>query len=91
MFVGMLAAMTAGFALGLPALRLRGDYLAIITLGFGEIIRIVANNVNAIGGPGGIPAIPPPPTIFGVKFGITDPRPFYWLAVTVILIVIWGF
>lgn len=91
MIVGMLVAMLAGVALGLPALRLRGDYLAIITLGFGEIIRIVANNVEAIGGPGGIPAIPPPPTIFGLKFGVTDPRPFYWLTITVLLIVIWGF
>ena len=91
MFVGMLAAMLAGVILGLPALRLRGDYLAIITLGFGEIIRIVANNVDAIGGPGGIPGIPAPPTMFGLKFGVTDPRPFYWLTLTVLLVIIWGF
>ncbi|CAN2195993.1 LivM ABC-type branched-chain amino acid transport system, permease component [Candidatus Nanopelagicaceae bacterium] len=91
MIVGMLVAMLAGVALGLPALRLRGDYLAIITLGFGEIIRIVANNVDAIGGPGGIPGIPGPPSMFGLKFGVTDPRPFYWLTITVLLIIIWGF
>jgi branched-chain amino acid transport system permease protein len=91
MIVGMLVAMLAGVALGLPALRLRGDYLAIITLGFGEIIRIVANNVDAIGGPGGIPAIPGPPEMFGLKFSVTDPRPFYWLTLTILLLIIWAF
>ena len=91
LIVGMLAAMLAGVALGLPALRLRGDYLAIITLGFGEIIRIVANNVDAIGGPAGIAGIPAPPTIFGIKFGVTDPRPYYWLTLTILLLFIWGF
>ena len=45
-FLGMGFAMLAGLMLGLPALRLRGDYLAIITLGFGEIIRILAINLN---------------------------------------------
>ena len=48
--IGMALAMTAGVTLGLPALRLRGDYLAIITLGFGEIVRIIAINVNFTGG-----------------------------------------
>ena len=46
-------AMLAGVILGLPALRLRGDYLAIITLGFGEIVRLVAINLNVTGGPNG--------------------------------------
>jgi branched-chain amino acid transport system permease protein len=50
--------MLAGVILGLPALRLRGDYLAIITLGFGEIVRIVAVNTEAIGGAAGITDIP---------------------------------
>ena len=91
MIVGMLVAMLAGVALGLPALRLRGDYLAIITLGFGEIIRIVANNVDAIGGPAGIAAIPGPDPMFGLTFSVIDPRPYYWLTLTVMLVFIWGF
>ncbi|QXZ10025.1 ABC transporter ATP-binding protein [Comamonas sp. Y33R10-2] len=56
--LGMLIAACAGVLLGLPVLRLRGDYLAIVTLGFGEIIRILMNNldqpVNITNGPKGI-------------------------------------
>jgi branched-chain amino acid transport system permease protein len=64
---GGLAALT-GFLLGLPVLRLRGDYLAIVTLGFGEITRLLLNNLNAItGGPDGIGNIPRP-TLFGLEF-----------------------
>jgi len=47
---GGLAASLAGFLVGIPALRLRGDYLAIATLGFGEIIRIAILNIDAVGG-----------------------------------------
>ncbi|HEY6194275.1 MAG TPA: branched-chain amino acid ABC transporter permease [Candidatus Eisenbacteria bacterium] len=54
---GLLAAVT-GWLVGLPSLRLRGDYLAIVTLGFGEIIRVVILNVEAIGGARGLPGIP---------------------------------
>ncbi len=54
---GLLAA-TAGLVVGLPSLRLRGDYLAIVTLGFGEIIRVVLLNVDAIGGARGFYGIP---------------------------------
>ncbi|WP_089725422.1 high-affinity branched-chain amino acid ABC transporter permease LivM [Modicisalibacter muralis] len=50
-----------GYLLGFPVLRLRGDYLAIVTLGFGEIIRILLNNLTEItGGPNGISQIPEP-------------------------------
>ncbi|MGO4999619.1 high-affinity branched-chain amino acid ABC transporter permease LivM [Oceanisphaera sp. W20_SRM_FM3] len=57
-----------GFLLGFPVLRLRGDYLAIVTLGFGEIIRILLNNMTGItGGPNGIAGIPKP-TLFGLQF-----------------------
>ena len=52
--IGIAMAMFAGLILGVPALRLRGDYLAIITLGFGEIVRITALNLNVIGGANGI-------------------------------------
>ncbi len=57
-----------GFLLGFPVLRLRGDYLAIVTLGFGEIIRILLNNLTTItGGPNGISGIPKP-SLFGLEF-----------------------
>ena len=47
-----------GVAIGIPALRLRGDYLAIITLGFGEVIRVVINNIKVTGGAQGFTGIP---------------------------------
>src|SRR5204863_3845353 len=50
LFAGGLAASFAGLLVGIPALRLRGDYLAIATLGFGEIIRIAILNIDAVGG-----------------------------------------
>jgi len=49
MLVGAAFAAIAGFVVGLPSLRLRGDYLAIVTLGFGEIIRIIVQNIDQIG------------------------------------------
>ena len=64
---GLMAAFF-GFILGFPVLRLRGDYLAIVTLGFGEIIRILLNNMTWLtGGPNGIGSIPKP-TLFGLSF-----------------------
>ncbi|MBS3805412.1 MAG: high-affinity branched-chain amino acid ABC transporter permease LivM [Oleiphilaceae bacterium] len=67
--VGALLAALFGLALGFPVLRLRGDYLAIVTLGFGEIIRILLNNWTSLtGGPNGIGGIPDP-TLFGLEFG----------------------
>ena len=62
---GLLAAL-AGLLLGFPVLRLRGDYFAIVTLAFGEIIRLILLNwANFTGGPNGIAGIPPP-SFFGV-------------------------
>mgnify|MGYP001627933408 CR=1 FL=1 len=67
--IGALLAALFGMVLGFPVLRLRGDYLAIVTLGFGEIIRILLNNwTNVTGGPNGIGGIPDP-TLFGMEFG----------------------
>ncbi|MDI6525452.1 high-affinity branched-chain amino acid ABC transporter permease LivM [Pseudomonas otitidis] len=64
---GMMAALF-GFLLGFPVLRLRGDYLAIVTLGFGEIIRILLRNLTGItGGPNGISNIEKP-SLFGLTF-----------------------
>ena len=56
--LGGCAAAIAGWLVGLPSLRLRGDYLAIVTLGFGEIIRVLILNVDAIGDARGLPGIP---------------------------------
>ncbi|KAA1175808.1 high-affinity branched-chain amino acid ABC transporter permease LivM [Marinobacter salinexigens] len=67
--IGACLAALFGFTLGFPVLRLRGDYLAIVTLGFGEIIRILLNNWTALtGGPNGVGGIPDP-TLFGMEFG----------------------
>ncbi len=64
---GLMAAFF-GFILGFPVLRLRGDYLAIVTLGFGEIIRILLRNMTELtGGPNGISNIDKP-TLFGLDF-----------------------
>jgi len=61
-------AAVAGAILGFPVLRMHGDYLAIVTLGFGEIIRLVLNNwLEVTKGPNGIAA--PSPTFFGIEFG----------------------
>jgi branched-chain amino acid transport system permease protein len=57
--VAAIAAGIAGLAVGIPSLRLRGDYLAIVTLGFGEIIRVLILNIDAIGGARGFSSIPP--------------------------------
>src|SRR6478609_7784474 len=69
---GVLAA-AAGYLVGLPSLRLRGDYLAIVTLGFGEIIRVLILNIEKIGGARGFSGIPHWSNFFWVYFfaGIT--------------------
>jgi branched-chain amino acid transport system permease protein len=69
---GLLAALF-GIVLGFPVLRLRGDYLAIVTLGFGEIVHIVLQNwVPVTGGPAGIANIPAP-SFFGLVFARRAP------------------
>ena len=72
-FAGAMAAL-AGVLLGFPVLRLRGDYLAIVTLGFGEMIRIVLLNwYEVTNGPDGISGIPRP-TFFGLPFVRSPPE-----------------
>jgi branched-chain amino acid transport system permease protein len=56
--IGAFLASIAGFIVGVPSLRLRGDYLAIVTLGFGEIIGVVILNIDAVGGARGYSGIP---------------------------------
>jgi branched-chain amino acid transport system permease protein len=113
--------MVTGVILGAPTLRVRGDYLAIVTLGFGEIIRITITNTPWLGAAAGIKDIPAPPSIgpdpvgtdgdglFQIPhiawhgltplidnehktpflvFGVLDAVPYYWLLLTVLLIVL---
>jgi branched-chain amino acid transport system permease protein len=88
LFVGLLMAAGTGILLGLPVLRLRGDYLAIVTLGFGEVIRVLANNldkpVNFTNGPKGITPISRPPLPFGVSYS----EGFYFLVLVIVVVVI---
>jgi ABC-type branched-subunit amino acid transport system ATPase component/ABC-type branched-subunit amino acid transport system permease subunit len=75
----ILATVASGMVLGAVTLRLRGDYLAIVTLGFGEIVRIIATSWDKVtNGPSGITGIPHP-SLLGVDFGL-DPRPYVALA-----------
>ncbi|QKC95579.1 branched-chain amino acid ABC transporter permease [Mesorhizobium sp. NZP2298] len=74
-----------GILLGIPVLRLRGDYLAIVTLGFGEIIRIIINNLDWLtGGPQGIARLDKA-SILGIQ--IARPIDFFWLLLITVLIV----
>jgi ABC-type branched-subunit amino acid transport system permease subunit len=87
LLIGALVAATFGVLLGAPTLRLRGDYLAIVTLGFGEIVPIVFLNADkyteGTNGIGGIYA----PDIPFVTFTILDPWPFYVLVLALVAIV----
>ncbi len=82
----------AGVALGFPTLRLRGDYLAIVTLGFGEIIRVIANNANEFtNGPRGAFNIPPPQIHIGpihLNWGNSTLGYWYLLLVLILIIVV---
>jgi branched-chain amino acid transport system permease protein len=88
LFVGLLVAAGTGVLLGLPVLRLRGDYLAIVTLGFGEVIRVLANNldkpINFTNGPRGITPISRPPVPFGLPYS----EAFYFLVLVIVGVVI---
>jgi branched-chain amino acid transport system permease protein len=106
-------AMLSGVLLGWPTLRVRGDYLAIVTLGFGEIIRLTAVNSDWLGAAAGISQIQRPPSVevfeiprldwsTGVPlvdldntttflaFGVLDQVPYYWLALTVVILVLFA-
>src|SRR5512135_1829675 len=98
--IGAAVAALFGVMLGAPTLKLRGDYLAIVTLGFGEIVRIFLNNlsqpVNITRGPQGIAGIDPVrvagidfsrnDTVFGVLF--SGPMKYYYLLLGLMLIII---
>jgi len=86
--IAVVVSMLFGVILGTPTLRLRGDYLAIVTLGFGEIIRISAKNLDWLGASRGISDIGRPPSIGPLKFGVIDPKPYYWLGLTLVFLVV---
>jgi branched-chain amino acid transport system permease protein len=75
LFAGAAAAGIAGLAVGIPSLRLRGDYLAIVTLGFGEIIRVLILNIDAIGGARGFS-------------GIAQLSNFFWVYLVVLITIV---
>ena len=86
--VGLCVGAATGVLLGLPVLRLRGDYLAIVTLGFGEVIRVLANNldkpINFTNGPKGITPIARPPVPFGLPYS----EAFYFLVLLIVCVVV---
>ncbi len=88
--IAVVITLLAGVLLGAPTLRLRGDYLAIVTLGFGEIVRIVAQNLEPVTrGSKGIIGIPRPEVPFtGEPFAVGNPTPFYLTAFAFLLIMI---
>jgi branched-chain amino acid transport system permease protein len=111
--LAMVATTISGLILGWPTLRVRGDYLAIVTLGFGEIIRLVALNTAWLGDARGISNIARPPSVdlFDVPhlfwdggrplvdnndtttflvFGVLDQIPYYWLGLTVVILVLFA-
>ncbi|MDQ0634907.1 branched-chain amino acid transport system permease protein [Arthrobacter pascens] len=88
--VAMAITMFFGVVLGVPTLRLRGDYLAIVTLGFGEIVRILATIIPAMKGQVGFQNVGHPPgtepdgaPIFSNSNGV----PWYWLTLTIIIVI----
>ncbi len=78
-----------GIILGFPVLRLRGDYLAIVTLGFGEIIRLILENWNEFSfGPSGIANIPRP-SFFGIEFSVQNATTYmYYLMILLVMFTI---
>lgn len=83
--IAMVAACIAGIIIGTPTLRLRSDYLAIVTLGFGEIVRIIARNLEITGGASGLIGIERP-EIFGFK--LMQVQHFYYAFLVLVLITV---
>ena len=93
--VAVLVTAGTGLALGAPTLRLRGDYLAIVTLGFGEVAKVTLRNLEQItGGMKGLNPVPPPGagvTVAGIDLGkefAIDPRWFYYLSLLALSVVV---
>ena len=85
--VGALLAAGVSLLVGVPTLRLKGDYLAIVTLAFGEIIPVIIRNTPTItGGPAGLTGVRTP-SIFGISFGY-NPLPYYYLVLFEVVLTI---
>ncbi|WP_329340976.1 branched-chain amino acid ABC transporter ATP-binding protein/permease [Streptomyces sp. NBC_01352] len=82
--IAMLVAAMGGFIIGYPTLRLRSDYLAVVTLGFGEIVRVTAQNLEFTGGPEGV-IIPSRPVLLGHSFD--DTLSMYYLVLAIAVVV----
>lgn len=92
LFIGAIASAIAGLIVGVPSLRLKGDYLAIVTLGFGEIIRLTLENIDAVGGPRGFNGIPKFPLLNWLSAGgfagtFSNIAWIYFFAIITVLIV----
>ena len=88
--VGPLLAALLGLLLGAPTLRLRGDYLALVTLGFGEVTKSALTNLQSItAGTQGLNPVPPPATPSWMPLDwASDYRPFYFLTLAVLILVV---
>jgi len=89
LLIALVVSGAVGFLLGLPVLRLKGDYLAIVTLGFAEIIRLLFNYmsspINITNGPMGISPIQAP-MLFGMK--LNKPVDYYWIVLVLFLLTV---
>ncbi|MGL6077082.1 MAG: branched-chain amino acid ABC transporter permease [Fimbriiglobus sp.] len=86
LILGPLIAGLAGFCLGAPTLRLRGDYLALTTLGFGEVVRYALRNLGGItAGTQGLSPIPPPPSVGDSLDWIGSYVPWYYLTLIILI------
>lgn len=89
--LAMAVTMVFGLILGAPTLRLRGDYLAIVTLGFGEIVRLLATIVGPLKGQVGFQSVGHPPGTNAQGdpiFAVSNGTPWYWLCVTITIAVL---
>lgn len=90
--LAVVAAAVSGLVLGAPTLRLRGDYLAIVTLGFGLIVANAANNLVSVdGGPQGISQIPHPPSIGHSSlftYGVLNGKPYFYLTLAALFVIV---
>jgi branched-chain amino acid transport system permease protein len=91
LIASILATVAARLLLGFPALRLRGDYLAMVTLGFGEVVRLILNNWDALtNGPQGLPRVGqsiPPLRLFG--FTLSSNLHYYYLIAACVVVGVW--
>ncbi|MDR0344434.1 MAG: ATP-binding cassette domain-containing protein [Nocardiopsaceae bacterium] len=87
--LAVIAAAISGCIIGYPTLRLRSDYLAIVTLGFGEIVRIIATNLNVTGGPNGLYGIPAA-TVFGTSILTSNAQYYLGLFLMAVAVAVTG-